>query len=508
VDVPSNSSFQGAVRTAFVPTAEAAAVLNGAKAPEPLVLHVAAGECITVHFTNQSGNHFASFHVGKLLRDPASSGINVGFTPEQTVAQGQSRDYVLYADSDQLGSAVISDFGGDDTGKTGLYGAMVVAPAGATFTDPVTGAPRDVGSQVDVHVPHAPGYRDFTLAFSDNDPEIGQSHMPYPTVVQKPALVNYQSAPRPTDTGTAFSSQGSGNPPTPLLRAYAGDAVQVHALVAPGSEQMHVFNLGGFSWNLDPRLTNDSAVQSRGIGAWETVDAAIIGGAGGPAHATGDFFYGDLRRPFTQAGMWGLLRVLPPGGSGGPIKPLDAPALHQPAPSAAAPTTRAPATSTSTALLVATATALAMTRTATHGRDARPRPSVPKTAPPAPRREQPSVTVRVPRGIILHGAPVIVRVRTRPGADARITLRLTRQGTRCTGAARQRVCGSVTVVLSQRVMHVRANRHGLVTRSVQLSYSPASPLRATLGVRVWTRYGAVTRAAVVLLQPTPGSRQR
>ena len=44
--------------------------MNGAKAPEPLVLHVAAGECITVHFTNQSGNRFASFHVGKLLRDP------------------------------------------------------------------------------------------------------------------------------------------------------------------------------------------------------------------------------------------------------------------------------------------------------------------------------------------------------------------------------------------------------------------------------------------------------
>jgi hypothetical protein len=96
--------------------------------------------------------------------------------------------------------------------------------------------------------------------------------------------------------------------------------------VAPGSEQMHVFNLGGFSWNLDPRLTNDSAVQSRGIGAWETVDAAILGGAGGSAHAAGDFFYGDLRRPFTQAGMWGLLRVLPTSGSGCPIKPLDGPA--------------------------------------------------------------------------------------------------------------------------------------------------------------------------------------
>jgi hypothetical protein len=97
----------------------------------------------------------------------------------------------------------------------------------------------------------------------------------------------------------------------------------VHALVAPGSEQMHVFTLGGFSWELDPMLINDSPVQSRGIGAWETIDAGIIGGAGGPAHATGDFVYGDLRRPFTQAGMWGLLRVLPTRGSGCPIKPLD-----------------------------------------------------------------------------------------------------------------------------------------------------------------------------------------
>jgi hypothetical protein len=114
----------------------------------------------------------------------------------------------------------------------------------------------------------------------------------------------------------------------------------------------------------------------------------------------------------------------------------------------------------------------------------------------------------VPRGIIAHGAPVVVRVRTRPGADARITLRLTRQGTRCTGAARQRVCRSVTVVLAQRVMHVRANWQGLLTRSVALGYSPARLVRATLGVHVWTRYGAVTRAAVVLLQPAPGSRPR
>src|SRR2546423_1054813 len=84
-----------------------------------------------------------------------------------------------------------------------------------------------------------------------------------------------------------------------------------------------------------------------------------------------------------------------------------------------------------------------------------PRPTATETARPDPRGEQPLVTVRVPRGIIPHGAPVVVSVRTRPEADALITLRLTRQGTRCTGAARQRVCARVTTVLSQRVVHPR-----------------------------------------------------
>jgi chitodextrinase len=198
---------------------------------------------------------------------------------------------------------------------------------------------------------------------------------------------------------------------------------------------------------------------------------------------------------------------------------------NQSAPSAAAAaTTLAPlATSTPTALPADTATApptatsavpttgaptpVAMTPTAMAGLDARPRPSATKTARPDRRREQPRVTVRVPRGIISHGAPVVVSVRTQPEADTRITLRLTRQGTRCTGSAWRRVCARVTIVLAQRVVHARANRQGLVTRSVLLGYSPASPLRATLGVRVSTPYGAVTHTAVVLLQPAPSRAQ-
>jgi hypothetical protein len=95
----------------------------------------------------------------------------------------------------------------------------------------------------------------------------------------------------------------------------------VHFLVAPGSEQMHVFNLGGQFWPFDPEIPDSQAVENQGIGPYETYDAEIDGGAGGLARTVGDFFYGDMRRPFTMAGMWGLMRVMSDPSC--PILPLD-----------------------------------------------------------------------------------------------------------------------------------------------------------------------------------------
>ena len=81
-----------------------------------------------------------------------------------------------------------------------------------------------------------------------------------------------------SDGGAAFAATNSGQngtPATPMLKAYVGDPVQVHALVTPGSEQMHVFSLGGESWPLDPFITGSNLMQARGIGPWETLQATI-----------------------------------------------------------------------------------------------------------------------------------------------------------------------------------------------------------------------------------------
>jgi hypothetical protein len=289
------------------------------------VLHVAAGECVVVKLTNHRNGARVSFHADELLRTVNSSGINVGFNPEQTLAPGETRTYRFYAPTAKTTTALISDYGGDMTGRSGLYGAVVVAPAGATFTNPDTGNATDVGAQVDVHVPGGTpsSYRDFSLIFSEADASIGQNHMPYPIAVEGGALVNYRTAGR-VDSANGFSSTANGgDPPTPLLQAYAGDPVKVHALGASDDEQMHILSLGGQSWSLDPGIPHAQVVTARAFAGYEAVDADILGGAGGWAQAPGDYTYADMRRPFTQAGMWGLMRVLPTFGVGCPIMPLD-----------------------------------------------------------------------------------------------------------------------------------------------------------------------------------------
>ncbi len=333
VDLPSTAAGGGdhGRDAAFVPSTDVAAVLNKTKFPEPLVMHVAAGECVNVTLTNRRTVR-ASFHLGGLLRDMNSTGINIGFNPEQTIAPGQSRIYTFYADNYKLESVMISDFGGDNSGWDGLYGAMVVAPAGATFRNPVSGLLTDVGSQVNVFVPGKATYRDFTLLLADQDPVIGQNSMPYPADVSGPALINYRQVLDRIDDANMFSSLTYGDPSTPLLRAYAGDPVKVHVLGAPGSEQVHVFNLGGMSWSGDMYIHNSSQWQSRSVGPWEKLDILISGGAGGAAQMPGDYFYGDIRRPFTQAGMWGLFRVLPNTCASGGTAGLLCVALPTPAP--------------------------------------------------------------------------------------------------------------------------------------------------------------------------------
>ena len=298
-------------------------VLSGRRRPEPLVLHVSVGDCVSVELSNEITDGPVSFHADLLAADPSdSAGVAAGREPPQAVPPGVKRTFTYYA-SPEVGEtvALVRDWGDvlRNPGR-GLYGAVVVGPRGATY--------RGSGWAVDVFPPDRPPYRDFTLFFQDEDEALGSHRMPYSTDVRGTVAINYDAAPlnlrqaANPDRAKTFDVASHGDPPTPVMRAYAGDPVRLHVL-APWSEQAQVFSVEGHQWPTTPGLPGTALVSSQQLLGLEALTMDLHGGAGGPDRVPGDYLYGDHREPYRQAGLWGLLRVIPSDGqSSAELEPL------------------------------------------------------------------------------------------------------------------------------------------------------------------------------------------
>ncbi len=257
-----------------------------------------------------------------LAFDPRdSAGVEVGRNGVgQAVPPGASRTFTFYAHPD-VGetTALLRDWGNVLANPSdGLYGAVVVGPRGATFSDPLTG--EDIASRsswrADVSVPGAASYRDFVLLVQDQDEVIGTAQMPYSEQVQGTVGINYRAEPlaprltRDPDTASVFASAVHGDPATPLLEAFAGDALRIHVL-APASEQAHVFSIEGHRWPFEAGRGGTPLVSSTQLGPLDALTLQLVTGSGGVM--SGDYLYGDHREPYRQAGLWRLLRVYQPG---------------------------------------------------------------------------------------------------------------------------------------------------------------------------------------------------
>jgi len=312
VPLPMLSAERGRV---FVLAGDEAALVSGQRAPEPLVLHVNVGDCIRIELANHLPSGAVSFHADLLAFDPRdSAGVSAGRNATQAVAPGGSRVYTFFAHP-TIGqtTALVRDFA--DVARNprlGLYGAIVVGPAGATYTDPETGADAAARSswRVDVHPPEARAYRDFALFFEDEDAGIGTHRMPYTTAVEGVVGLNYRNAPlaERTGNGAALFDAIRTPPRTPLLQALVGDAVRIHVLV-PYSEQAQVFSVEGHRWPFEPGRQGTSMLSSVQVGGLEAITLTLDGGAGGAASLPGDYLYGDHRTPYRDAGLWGVFRV-------------------------------------------------------------------------------------------------------------------------------------------------------------------------------------------------------
>jgi hypothetical protein len=314
----------------YVLADERDAILSGERPPQPLVLHVNVGDCIVLDLTNRTAQGPVSLHADMLAFNPSSSaGVEAGRNgTRQVVMPGETRTYTYYAHPD-LGetTALLRDWGNVLINPSlGLYGAVVVGPRGATYSDPTTG--DDVGMmsrwRVDVHPPDGSSYRAFALMIQDQDEVIGTAQMPYSEQVQGPVGINYQSEPlgvrlqRGEDPASVYSSAVHRDPSTPLLEAFAGDRIRVHVL-APANEQAHVFSIEGHRWPFEVGRKGTPLVSSAQLGALDALTLSLVAG---PSGLAGDYLYGDHREPYRQAGLWGLLRVYSPGDLNASLLPL------------------------------------------------------------------------------------------------------------------------------------------------------------------------------------------
>src|SRR3954453_14642486 len=158
----------------------------------PLLLRAAVGDCIKVHFKNEIKGKRVGMHVdgvAKAVTGPeASDGARIGNNDDSTAAYDSERTYTWFAQRE--GQFPINDYGSgtdyqltdssDDTTSRGLYGGLVVLPAGFTWNDPTTGKNllengHGVGAPViaDARGPgKADDFRDVAMVFMDEPEDV------------------------------------------------------------------------------------------------------------------------------------------------------------------------------------------------------------------------------------------------------------------------------------------------------------------------------------------------
>jgi hypothetical protein len=309
--------------------ADVAALREGARKPEPLVLRIGVGDCLVVTLRNATGGP-ATFHADMLVTDPQARGLQAGRSGAPAVPPGGTREYRFYAHP-AVGetTALVRDWGDALANpRLGLYGAVVVGPAGARYTDPVTGGDLAGRSswRADVHPAKGRSYRDFALFLQDEDEIIGTATMPYPQAVEGVAAINYGAEPlaarleKNPDPALVYRADAHTMPATPTLEARQGDPVRLHVL-SPWGEQQQVFSLEGHRWSQEPGRAGANLLSAAGMGGFGSLNLEPLGGAGGEVSLPGDYLYGDHREPYREAGRWGLFRVYPKEADA-PVRPL------------------------------------------------------------------------------------------------------------------------------------------------------------------------------------------
>ncbi|MBC8541986.1 multicopper oxidase domain-containing protein [Bianquea renquensis] len=334
----------------FVPLAQAQDVLSGRRDPCPLILRANAGDWIEITLHNlfdpnipirhneypsvplefpHTPSNRVSMNPQFLRCDPVrSSGLNVGYNAiEQTVAPGQSIQYLWHADK-EYGPCLINSFGDLRNHRHhGLFGAIIIEPPGARYFCGMRPRDENHGDQAVIAAPGIDSFREFVL-FAQNgirlldaagnliktaeqgDPD-GHGAPDHEDTGEKG--YNYRSErffnrlQRVPSIDKIFDSAIHGDPATPILQAYTNEHVIIRLLM-PGDKPRNIsFVLHGHRWQVYPNLPSRSVTIQGAIsvGGVYTIDLSDT------TPCPGDYLYrsGSLRWD-VESGMWGILRVI------------------------------------------------------------------------------------------------------------------------------------------------------------------------------------------------------
>jgi manganese oxidase len=330
---------------------------------QPLTIRANKGDCIQVTFSNNLAEK-ASIHIeGVGYEVQGADGTAVGYNPDSTASPnteiqyrwntGEEGTFFFYNGADF--TYFTDPTGEKGTMGNGLFGALIVEPKDAKWTDPITGEELKSGLYANIELPNQPDYREYTLFFHDGisalngngqpDPngEEDEAEKPHEEEGEEPHeeggeepheeapheedgnekelyAVNYRAEPLDERMENALGEDGKdptmfysswvfGDPATPITRAYVGDPIKFRVIGANNDEN-HVFHLHGHRWKSDTKKTNTVDSDTLNIGDTQTAELAF--GAGYDKNETGapgDYLWHCHLFPHYLQGMWGLLRV-------------------------------------------------------------------------------------------------------------------------------------------------------------------------------------------------------
>ena len=297
---------------------------------EPLVIRANAGDCIELHTTNLLpefieespfqmrtrtdivGHHLHLVKFDTIVSDGSANGWNniAGARRYETLVE-------RFFANEELRTVFFHDhLFANVHQQHGLFGALIIEEAGATFHNPQNGKELHSGTRAVVRRKDGTSFREFALFVHDfaflfdkkgnplNPPKVPGSHDdPGVMGINYRAEAMWERLRKKEDPAYIFSSIVHGDPATPILETYPGDELMIR-LIDGAHEEQHSFNITGMSWRKELADLRSPFAASQTLGISEAFNLNIT-----EKYGAGDYLYYFGGIDDAWLGLWGIIRV-------------------------------------------------------------------------------------------------------------------------------------------------------------------------------------------------------